>query len=238
MYASRRRPSLIHFYPSRYSAGGGRDQKSPAWAEALTSPRPRRRRRRAAPSEQTVHPIQRPSDRPASATGTTHQHVSRMAGRRLRFEERAVREDAGPEVAPEGDEQLPRERDDADAPHPGAAGRVPALVPLTPRALRLSADPSRSRLAVPGYSTCAPTFGMDHPTGRSPMPTGVDRGRGFARFWRAVEVVARLGSASARAAGAAQLPSTRRHARSLGRSCVTLSFEVSSGVGWGRSSTD
>lgn len=59
---------------------------------------------------------------------------------------------------PERDQQLARERHDADAPHAGAAGREARAVPPTERALRLPAEPSPRELDREGAQVAVAGF--------------------------------------------------------------------------------
>jgi hypothetical protein len=98
--------------------------------------------RRAAPSEQTVHPTL-PSDRPASAAGTTHQHDDRPGGLGASvFQGGALGQLPRLEIAPQRDQEFARERHDPNPPKARPAGRIPTLIPLAQGALRLPPQPT------------------------------------------------------------------------------------------------
>ena len=77
---------ITSFYPSRLCLERHRSEPDTPYVD--TTPL-----RRAAPSEQTVHPTMT-SDRPASAAGTTHQHGMETTGAVTRAPDSAA--SAGP----------------------------------------------------------------------------------------------------------------------------------------------
>src|SRR5688500_15283117 len=66
--------------------------------------------------------------------------------RSLRAEHGTLRDDAGLEIAPEGDQELPRQRHDADLARATRARPELLLVPLGERALGLVAEPRPRRV--------------------------------------------------------------------------------------------
>ena len=98
--------------------------------------------RRAAPSERAVLGWTRP---PASTRcNDGHDAPAHGRGRAASgFHERSFRQHAGVQVAPQRDQQLARDGDDADPPLPRAAGCEARPTPASERTGRLSTDPAR-----------------------------------------------------------------------------------------------
>src|ERR671929_1429487 len=90
-------------------------------------------------------------------------------------------DEAGLDVAPQGDQQLPRQGHDRDPPHPALRGPDPGREPLAQGALRLEAhpqpgeldhDPSDPRVAGLAHALVAAAVAAREPARR---PAGVGR---------------------------------------------------------------